>query len=127
MAGSIHDDTFFKSEFTPQKRGFENTTVAVDLGYQGIQKDYLLSGNILIPHKTPRKSKKNPDPKLTENQKKENKVISKKRVHVENAIGGMKRFQILVNRLRNKSDFITDTIIRLAAGLFNLKNSFAIQ
>ena len=53
---------------------------------------------------------------------KENKVISKKRVHVKNAIGGMKRFQILVNRLRNKSDFIKDTIIRLAAGLFKLKN-----
>ena len=80
-----------------------------------------------IPHKKPRHSKKNPDPTLTKEQKKYNKMMGKNRVYVENAIGGIKRFQILVNRLRNKSDFIKNAIISLAAGLFNLKNSFVIQ
>ena len=94
-------------------------------------------------HKKPRKpvlslveaSKKNPEPKLTKEQKSENRAISKKRIYVElvlskvevNAIGGMKRFQILVIRLRSKSDFIKDAVIHLAAGLFNLKNNFIIQ
>lgn len=53
--------------------------------------------------------------------------MSKKRIYVEHAIGGMKRFHILTIRLRNKLDFIKDTVIRLAAGLFNLKNNFVIQ
>ncbi len=54
-------------------------------------------------------------------------MMSKNRVYVENAIGGIKRFQILVNRLRNKSGFIKNAIISLAAGLSNLKNSLVIQ
>ncbi len=33
----------------------------------------------------------------------------------------------LVNRLRSNSNFLKDVFIRLAAGLFNLKNNFIIQ
>jgi hypothetical protein len=126
VSGSIHDYKLFKSEFSTKKDWFERIKAAFDLGYQGVKKDYRFSENISIPNKKPRKSKKNPAPKLTDDQKNENKLISKKRIYVENAISGMKRFQILVNRLRNKSDFIKDIVIRLAAGLFNLKNNFTI-
>ncbi|MBD3843667.1 MAG: transposase [Campylobacterales bacterium] len=127
VPGSMHDYKLFKSEFSTQKDWFKYLKIVVDLGYKGIKKDYLFAENILIPHKKQRKSKNHPEPKLTDEQKKENKKISKKRIYVENAISGMKRFQILVNRLRCKSDFIKDTVIRLAAGLFNLKNNFVVQ
>lgn len=127
VAGSIHDYKLFKSEFNPKIAWFKSIKIAVDLGYQGIKTDYQFSENICIPYKKPRKSNKNPEPKLTDKQKSENKLISKKRIYVENAISGIKRFQICVNRLRSKSNFFKDTIIRLAAGLFNLKNNFIIQ
>jgi len=127
MPGSIHDYKMFKSEFHSDKNWFKNITAMVDLGYQGIKKDYTFESNIYIPHKKPRKSQKNINPKLTKEQKIYNKKISKKRIFVENAIGGIKRFQILVNRLRSKSNFLKDVFIRLAAGLFNLKNNFVIQ
>ena len=127
FSGSFHDYNLFKQEFSPDKDWFEKIAIRVDLGYLGIKKDYRFEENIFIPHKKPKKSKLNPFPKLTEKQKKENKCINKKRVYVENAIGGMKRFQILVIRLRNKLSYIKDIVIRLAAGLFNLKNNFVIQ
>ena len=106
VIGSMHDYKLFKSEFCQSIAWFKNTKIAVDLGYQGIKKDYQFSENICIPHKKPRKSNKNPEPKLTDKQKEENKLISKKRIYVENAISGMKRFQVLVNRLRSKSNFL---------------------
>ena len=108
VSGSSHDYNLFKQEFSPKEDWFEKTMIRVDLGYKGIKKDYQSSENIVIPHKKPKKSKQNPFPELTDKQKRENKSINKKRVYVENAIGGMKRFQILVIRLRNKLSYIKD-------------------
>lgn len=127
VTGSVHDYKLLKNEFSTAYDWFLYNRIVVDLGYQGIKTDYQSNHNVVIPNKKPRKSKKNPEPALTKEQKAENKLISKKRIYVENAIGGMKRFQILVTRLRNKSDFIKDIVIRLAAGLYNLKNNFTIQ
>ena len=73
-----------------------------------------------IPHKTPRKSKKNPDPELTEEQRAENKAVSQVRIFIEHAIGGMKRFNILVQRFRNRRDNFEDDSVGICAGLWNL-------
>lgn len=94
---------------------FENW---VDLGYLGIEKDY--KGKIKIPHKKPRKSKNNPVPKLTDEQKRENQEMSKTRIFVENAIGGIKRYFILVHKFRNKRKNFEDDVIAISAGLWNL-------
>ncbi len=51
---------------------------------------------------TPKKSKKNPNPSLTRKQKAQNKKMASKRVVVEHAIGGMKSFQILSTKFRNR-------------------------
>ena len=72
----------------------------VDLGYQGILTDYV-GEDIHLPHKKPRKSKNNPETSLTDEQKLENQALSKIRIFVENAIGGLKRYNILVHRFRN--------------------------
>jgi len=54
FTGHNHDYKMFKSEFSTKEAWFEHLKVFVDLGYQGICKDY--SGkNILIPIKKPRK------------------------------------------------------------------------
>ena len=109
----------FKSEFSTKEAWFEHLRVFVDLGYQGICKDYE-GENLLIPVKKPRKSKNNPNPSLTDKQKQYNKKLSKTRILVENAIGGMKRFNILVHAFRNRKSNFFDDVIVLCAGLWNL-------
>lgn len=119
VTGHNHDYKMFKSEFSTKTAWFKHLTVFVDGGYQGICKDYE-GEKILIPHKRPRKTKNNPNPGLTAEQKQYNKEVSKTRILVENAIGGMKRFNILVHAFRNKKPNFIDDVIVLCAGLWNL-------
>jgi hypothetical protein len=127
VPGSQHDYSLLKQEFDPKMDWFASTEASVDLGYQGIQTDYLSPENIHIPHKKPRKSKKNPDPQLTRQQKRENRRLGRVRVLVEHAIGGMKIFRVLTIRLRNHLKHLADDFIFATAGLWNLKNSFVVQ
>ena len=53
-----------KQEFPPDGDWFSDIHVRVDLGYQGMQSDYNID-QIDMPHKKPRKSKKNPTPELS--------------------------------------------------------------
>lgn len=108
----------FKKEFNPSLNWFSSFDILVDLGYIGFDQDYKVK-NIFIPHKKPKKSKKNPNPQLTQKQKNENNAMSKKRVIVENVIGGMKRFRCLVERYRNHNPCVKDILILLASGIWN--------
>jgi hypothetical protein len=128
VAGSVHDYTRFKDEFPmPEGEGedalaawFDAFVLWCDLGYQGIQKRYPAT-QVKMPHKKPRKSKAHPNPSLTPEQKAENRDISRVRVIVEQAIGGLKRFGILVQRFRNHmKDFVDEAGI-IGAGLWNWK------
>ncbi len=126
VAGSIHDYTQFKKEFPVDGetdevvKWFEDFIVWLDLGYLGTQKRYDAKA-IKMPHKKPRKSKKNPTPALTEEQKAENRDISRVRVIVEQAISGLKRFNIVTHKFRNHLEGFVDTAALLAAGLWNWK------
>ena len=119
FTGHNHDYKRLKSEFPTFDTWFEHLRVFVDLGYQGICKDYK-GKNILIPRKKPRKSKNNPNPCLTDEQKPYNKELSKTRIMVKNAIGFIIRFNILVHAFRNKKSNFIDDVIVLCAGLWNL-------
>lgn len=123
FAGHTHDYTMLKTEFPPEEAWFEFLHVLVDLGYQGILKDYG-GEEIQLPHKKPRKSKKNPVTSLTDEQKAENQALSKIRIFVENAIGGLKRYNILVHRFRNHKKSFDDDVIGIAAGLWNFNLSY---
>lgn len=86
----MHDFRLFKNSrvaVNPQ------TLIAVDSGYQGLQK---IHGKTELPKK---RSKKNP---LTKADKKRNREISSKRVLNENVIGVVKRFRIISERYRNR-------------------------
>lgn len=117
--GSYHDYALLKEEFPPTQDWFKFLQILVDLGYLGMDKDY--EGDINLPHKKPRKTKTNPEPKLTEEQKTENTSLSKIRILVENAISGIKRYGILIQKYRNKRKNFEDDVIAIAAGLWNLK------
>lgn len=125
--GSQHDYSLLKEELNPETDWFANTKSYFDLGYQGVKNDYSSAENIHIPHKKPRKSKKNPDPQLTRQQKRENRQVGRVRVVVEHAIGGMKAFRVLTIRLRSHLTQLVDSFIFAVAGLWNLKNSFVVQ
>ncbi len=71
FTGHNHDYKIFKEEFPTQEAWFKCLSVLVDLGYQGILKDYQ-GEKIQIPFKKTRKSKKNPNPTLTSEQKEYN-------------------------------------------------------
>jgi DDE superfamily endonuclease len=118
FTGHHHDYTMLKTEFPTEHAWFETIHALVDLGYQGIRSDYV-GEKIAIPHRKPRKSKKNPDTQLTDQQKAENQALSRIRIFVENAIAGIKRFNILVQPFRNRTPDMDDQAIALCAGLWN--------
>lgn len=118
FAGSTHDYTMLKAEFPPDEAWFTTTEVLLDLGYQGVQTDDQ-GDRITISHKKPRKSKHRPDPQLSAEQKQENRALARLRVFIEHAIGGLKRFRILVAPYRNHQDDFEDDVLVVAAGLWN--------
>jgi hypothetical protein len=70
-----------------------------------------------MPTKKPRQSTKNPSPALRAEQKAENTAFSQVRIFVEHAIGGMKRYNILVHTFRNRLENFEDDVIGVCAGL----------
>lgn len=82
----------------------------VDTGFQGAAK---LHSYTYIPKKR-RKGKP-----LTIAEKEMNRLISSYRVVVEHAIGGIKRYRCVSEKLRNHKNFIDDTFMLLSAGLWN--------
>ena len=118
FSGHEHDYAMLKTEFPPELPWFETIHALLDLGYQGIREDYD-AGDIEIPHKKPRKSRINPQTQLSREQKAENRALSCVRIFVENAIAGMKRFNILVHAFRNRKTNMENDVIALCAGLWN--------
>lgn len=120
--GNIHDLKLLEFDLPPFSEILSWCKVMADLGYLGIDKYYEIK-ELLMPHKKPRKSKQNPGPKLSDEQKSYNKQVSSIRIAVEHAIGGLKQFGILVQVFRNRLENFDDLVIEIAAGLWNLKLS----
>ena len=116
--GSNVDIGILKKEFPPEKKWFKNHKVLFDLGFVGVEKYYKI-GELVIGKKKPYKTKRNPDAKLSEEQKAKNTKISQDRIYVEHAIGRMKKYRILKNRCRLKCIVMKNRIIGLCAGLSN--------
>jgi DDE superfamily endonuclease len=123
FSGHNHDYSMLKQELSPEIDWFTDLEVFVDLGYLGMQADYR-GDQIGVPHKKPRKSKKTPNPQLSEEQKAANKTFSRVRIFVEHAIGGLKRYNILVYGFRNRKANFEDNVIGICAGLWNLVLSY---
>ena len=123
FSGHNHDSLMLKQEFPPELDWFTDLNVRVDLGYLGIKSDYR-GEQIDLPTKKPRKSKKHPNPQLSDEQKAANKVLSQIRIFIEHAIGGMKRYNILVHTFRNRIAHFEDDVIGVCAGLWNLVLSY---
>src|SRR5207249_10852042 len=80
---------------------------------------------IEIPTKKPRKSQKNPNPQLSDEQKAANTALSQVRIFIEHAIGGMKRYTILVHVFPNRKVEFEDDAVGICAGLWNFALSYS--
>ena len=123
FSGHHHDSLLLNQEFPPELDGCTDLHVRVDLGYLGIQSDYS-GAQIDIPTKKPRKSHKNPNPQLSEEQRAAHTAWSRMRIFIEHAIGGMKRYDIVVHTFRNRLEHFEDDVIGVCAGLWNLVLSY---
>jgi hypothetical protein len=122
--GKNHDYNMFKKEFKPGLNWFNQFNVYVDLGYLGFAGDYKTK-KLLIPYKKPKKSKNNPNPQLTEEQKAHNRKVSSIRVRAEHAIRGMKRYRCSSDRCRNRIDDTKNFFKILSAALWNFNLSYS--
>src|SRR4029453_15806526 len=123
FSGHKHDYSMLKQELPPDLDWFTDLHVRVDLGYLGLQSDYR-GDQIKVPHKKPRKSQKKPAPQLSKEQKAANTALSQVRIIVEHAIGGIKRYTILVYSFRNHTKDFEDDVIGICAGLWTLALSY---
>ena len=123
LSGHNHAYLMLKQEGPPALDWLTDINVRVDLGYLGIKSDYR-GEQIDISTRKPRKSQKNPNPQLSDEQKVANTALSRVRIFIENAIGGMKRYNILVHTFRNRIEHFEDDVIGICAGLWNLVLSY---
>jgi hypothetical protein len=81
-----------------------------DSGFQGMQHKH--------PHTVIAKRGRKDRP-LTVEEKQENRIISSFRIVAEHAIGGMKRYRVMTDTLRNKIGVFDDRIAVVTAGIWN--------
>jgi hypothetical protein len=123
LSGHHHDYTMLQHELPPEVDWFADLQVRVDRGYLGMKSDYR-GDQIDLPTKKPRKSQKNPNPPWSDEQRAANTALSRVRIFIEHAIGGMKRSNILVHTFRNRIEHFEDDVIGVCAGLWNLVLSY---
>lgn len=107
--GKVHDKRILDEEGIKYP---ENAILLMDTGFIGYNAEGAI---VLIPYKKPIGGE------LTVEQKKENREISRKRVCVENAIGGAKRNRSTKELCRNWKEGIKDTVFIIACSLHNLR------
>ena len=107
--GSVHDKTILEQERWVFPQGI---AVHQDLGFLGHKPEGIA---IKMPVKKPRNGE------LTEEQKKENKQKASQRVKVEHAIGKVKIYRILKDRIRLWKQGIKDLVMVLGCALHNFK------
>jgi hypothetical protein len=83
-----------------------------DKGFQGF---FLPGITIVQPKKTPRGGE------LTPPEKAMNRRISSIRIRIEHAIGGVKRYRIVKDKIRLLKDGIRDAIMETCCGLHNFR------
>ena len=107
--GKAHDKNLAELEGDTLPHG---SCLYQDMGFQG----FLLTGiTIVQPKKKPRGGELTPLAKAT------NRAISSIRIRIEHAIGGVKRYRMVKDKIRRLKDGIRDTIMETCCGLHNFR------
>jgi len=88
----------------------DEVSIEGDLEFQGLQNEYV---NVHLPHKKPKGKE------LTEQQKQENRELSRQRVVCEHAHAGIKRYNSVSVVYRNRVSNFDDQLMLVATGLWN--------
>ena len=104
--GRVHDKTMWDDLSIES-----NKPILMDLGFQGADKE---NDQIVLPYKKPKGKE------LNQNQKEENKELSKRRVGIEHAFGHVKKLKILGEKTRLKRTDIRDLLMFIGVGIYNL-------
>lgn len=110
--GKFHDYRQLKHHFPPDQPWFTELSIELDLGYQGVQKDYDCQ-ELSQPTKKPKGGE------LTAGEKADNRQKSSSRIRIEHAIGGLKRYRYLSDRLRTRKVDLYESSLLICAGLWN--------
>lgn len=110
--GKHHDYRQLKYHFPPDQPWFSQLSIEVDLGYQGLANDYDCQA-VSQPKKKPKGGK------LTSTEKAANRTKSSTRIRIEHAIGGLKRYRYLSDRLRTHKAKLYELSLLICAGLWN--------
>jgi IS5 family transposase len=108
--GTTHDFALYKQSKLELNPDLE---LLADSGYQGLDK---LHGKSQTPKKKPKKGR------LTKDEKRANRALSRRRIVVENVIRSLKIFRILSERYRNRRKRFS-LRFNLIAGLYNYELS----
>lgn len=93
----------------------EGSTVFQDRGLQG----FTVAGvTVIQPKKKPRGKE------LTAEDKENNRAVSSIRIRVEHAIGGVKRYRIVKDKIRNWKEGFRDQVMETCCGLHNFRLNF---
>jgi len=106
--GKMHDMKLFEKS---RVRLSKEVEIKADSGYQGMQKKH---GKVLLPKKNSKLHK------LTKEEKKANRTLSKKRIKVENVIRRLKIFRILAERYRHRRKRL-GLRFNLISGIYNFE------
>jgi hypothetical protein len=109
--GRMHDYNIYKKNHSITPKQVVNV---IDLGYLGVEKDFPEQLSAL-----PYKKKRNQD-ELSEEEKKYNKIHSKKRIVIEHTICRLKKYRIQSEVFRNKLRKY-DRMSDIVAGLVNYR------
>ena len=86
-----------------------------DTGFQG----FTIAGvTIIQPKKKPRGKELTPEEKIN------NRAISRIRIRIEHAIGGVKRYRIVKDKIKNWKDGFRDKVMETCCGLHNFRLNF---
>jgi hypothetical protein len=107
--GKAHDKSLDELEGSTLPHG---SCLYQDMGFQG----FILTGITIVQPK-----KKSPGSELTPSEKATNRAISSIRIRIEYAIGGVKRYRIVNDKMRFLRDGIRDTIMETCCGLHNFR------
>ncbi|GAK52955.1 hypothetical protein U14_04214 [Candidatus Moduliflexus flocculans] len=112
FSGHIHDKTGARDHgiFPPIP---DEVLIHLDLGFLGVPKDRP-KGTFSLPEKKP---KGRP---LSDDAKCRNRENARRRVLVEHALSGVKRFRALTDVLRNSLEAFADRLMLIACGLWNV-------
>lgn len=110
VEGTVHDKKIADEQLDFKKQ----VTCLADLGFKGLEKDNM---QVMMPHKKPRKEA------LTKIQKKENTLLARQRVPIENCIGAVKTLRIVKDKNRNRKLNYRDLVMDIAVAMYNFRHT----